>query len=366
MLNRQLSNAGPCSCCAIEHRTSIRLVPGKESEESILNLEVEMAHEIAMVNGKASMAYFGDLPWHRLGTKLDQPATANEAIVAAGLDYEVSLQSLWTSDGDPVPSRRAVVRQDNSELLGVVGKGYQPIQNIDCFSFLDSVVANGRLRYHTAGALGKGERIWMLAKLPGDIRIRGSEDVTEKYLLLSNSHDGTSALRVYFTPIRVVCANTLAMAERRSRQGGVSIAHKGDLEAKVKEAQEVLGLAHKFYEHLENQIDRLVAYHPTQAQLQDYFEVLYPDRQETPSSRTRNVRDKLMDLFESGRGQGISATRRSAWSAFNAVAEYVDHHRSTRGGTPDLKAGRRLQSAWFGAGAQVKSDAWKLALAMAN
>lgn len=325
-----------------------------------------MAHDIATVNGRHSIAYFGDVPWHRLGTRLDQPATAGEAIVAAGLNYEVTLQSLWTSNGDPVSTRQAVVRRDTSDILGVVGKGYQPIQNLECFSFLDSVVADGRLRYHTAGALGKGERIWMLAKLPGDIRIRGSEDVTEKYLLLSNSHDGTSALRVFFTPIRVVCANTLAMAERRSRQGGVSIAHKGDLGAKVKEAQEVLGFANRFYEHLEMQMDQLVAYRPTPAQLQDYFEVLYPDRQETPSSRTRNVRSTLMELFESGRGQGIAATRRSAWSAFNAVAEYVDHHRSTRGGTPEVKAGRRLQSAWFGTGAQLKSDAWKLALAMAN
>jgi len=325
-----------------------------------------MAHEIATVNDKASMAYFGEVPWHRLGTKLDQPATANEAIVAAGLDYEVTLQSLWTSGGDQVMTRQAVVRRDTSEVLGVVGKGYQPIQNLDCFGFLDSVVADGRLRYHTAGALGKGERIWMLAKLPGDIRIRGSEDVTEKYLLLSNSHDGASTLRVYFTPLRVVCANTLAMAERRSRQGGVSIAHKGDLGSKVKEAQEVLGLAHRYYEHLETQIDGLVAYHPKHAQLQDYFEVLYPDQQETPSARTLNVRSKLMELFESGKGQEIAATRRSAWSAFNAVAEYVDHHRSTRGGTPEGKAARRLQSAWFGSGAQLKSDAWKLALAMAN
>ncbi|WP_428305451.1 DUF932 domain-containing protein [Lacipirellula sp.] len=325
-----------------------------------------MAHDIASVNGKTSMAYFGEVPWHRLGTKLDEPATAAEAIAAAGLDYEVALQSLWTSDGDPVGMRQAVVRCDNSEVLGVVGRGYQPIQNFECFGFLDSVVADGKLRYHTAGALGRGERIWMLAKLPGEIRIRGSEDVTEKYLLLSNSHDGTSALRVFFTPIRVVCANTLAIAERRSRKGGVSIAHKGDIGAKVKEAREILGFANQFYDHLEIQLDRLAAYHPTRQQLQNYFEMLYPDPLPTASSRTRNVRGTLMQLFESGAGQEIQATKRSAWSAFNAVAEYVDHHRATRGGTKEAKASRRFQSAWFGAGVRRKAEAWKQALAMLN
>lgn len=325
-----------------------------------------MAHEIATVHGKHSMAYFGDVPWHQLGTKLDQPATASEAISAAGLDYEVNLQSLWTSAGDPVPNRQAVVRQDTSELLGVVGKGYQPIQNHECFSFLDSVVADGGLRYHTAGALGRGERVWMLAKLPGQIQVAGSEDTTEKFLLLSNSHDGTSALRVYFTPIRVVCANTLAMAERRSRKEGISIIHKGDLATKVSEAQEILGFANRFYDDLDGKINRLASYHPSREQLQEYFESLYPDRRETPSARTRNIRSTLLQLFESGRGQEIAASRRSMWSAYNAITEYIDHHRSTRGTSENQRSERRLDSAWFGSGARLKAIAWREALALLN
>ena len=224
-----------------------------------------MAHDIATVNGRHSIAYFGDVPWHRLGTRLDQPATAGEAIVAAGLNYEVTLQSLWTSNGDPVSTRQAVVRRDTSDILGVVGKGYQPIQNLECFSFLDSVVADGRLRYHTAGALGKGERIWMLAKLLAIFA----------FAALRTSLRNISCCRIAMMGPRLYESSSPPFAssvpipsrwpsEEADREG-VSIAHKGDLGAKVKEAQEVLGFANRFYEHLETQIDQLVAYHPTHA-----------------------------------------------------------------------------------------------------
>ena len=190
-----------------------------------------MAHNLATTNGKTAMMYVGEVPWHRLGTKLDQPATAREAITAAGLDYRVELKPLKTDDGNDVPTRKATVRTDTNQVLGVVGNGYVPVQNFQAFGFLDAVVADGGLRYHTAGALGRGEKIWMLAKLPGQIQVKNSADIVDKFLLLSNAHDGSAALRVYFTPIRVVCQNTLSLAERRSQGQGVSILHKGDLAA---------------------------------------------------------------------------------------------------------------------------------------
>lgn len=199
-----------------------------------------MAHEPAEMNGRTAMMFYGETPWHKLGTRLERPATASEAITAAGLDYTVELKELATTDGSQVPQRKAVVRGDTERVLGVEGNSYVPMQNVECFSFLDAVVTE---RVSHSGSTRQGERIWLLAKLPGYIRVRGSDDVTEKFLLLSNSHNGTSALRVYFTPIRVVCANTLAMAERKSRGHGMSVLHKGDLGAKVHEAQTVLGLA---------------------------------------------------------------------------------------------------------------------------
>lgn len=153
-----------------------------------------MAHNLATTNGKTAMMYAGEVPWHRLGTKLNEPATARDAIEASGLNYRVESRSLATTEGSVVPQRKGVVRCDTGDVLGVVGNSYIPVQNYQAFGFLDAIVAEGGLRYHTAGALGKGERVWMLAKLPTQIRVKGSEDVMDKFLLLSNTHDGSTAL----------------------------------------------------------------------------------------------------------------------------------------------------------------------------
>ncbi len=327
-----------------------------------------MAHNLATTNGKSSMMYVGDqLPWHRLGTKLDQPATAREAIEAAGLNYRVELKPLKTNDGTEVTTRKATVRMDSNEVLGVVGNGYVPVQNFQAFGFLDAIVADGELRYHTAGALGKGEKIWMLARLPGHIQVKNSADIVDKFLLLSNAHDGSAALRVYFTPIRVVCQNTLALAERRSQGQGVSILHKGDLEAKIREAQQVLGFATRFYDDAADRINQLASYYPTQAQVSAYFREIYPDPEEgKDNARAVNIRQELHRLFEHGIGHDEPTIKHSTWMAFNAVTEFVDHVRPGRGANEADRASRRLDSIWFGSGARLKQRAWDLALDMAT
>jgi phage/plasmid-like protein (TIGR03299 family) len=325
-----------------------------------------MGHELETLNGRTSMMYVGDVPWHGLGTKLDAPATALETIQAAGLDFNVRLAHITTTDGLSIPGRKAVVRTDTNAVLGVVGSSYVPVQNRQAFGFLDAIAADGGIRYHTAGALRRGERIWLLGKLSGQIRVKGSDDLTEKYLLLSNSHDGSSALRVFFTPIRVCCSNTLAMADRSGKGEGIAIRHQGNLPAKVQEAQEVLGLARRYYDDLEIRIDFLASHHPTAAQLGRYFETLYPDPVEGSNSRAKNVRDSLYNLFERGKGQEIPAIRHSAWAAFNAVTEFVDHHRSTRGRSDHERGSNRLDSAWFGSGNRLKQQAFRLALDMAS
>lgn len=311
------------------------------------------------------MMYTGEVPWHRLGTELEEPATAREAIEASGLDFRVELKPLETTDGTAVPQRKGVVRDDTGDVLGVVGNSYVPVQNHQAFGFLDAVVAEGGLRYHTAGALGKGERIWMLAKLPSHIRVNGSEDVVDKFLLLSNTHDGSTALRVYFTPIRVVCQNTLNLAERDGMGQGIAIMHKGDLHSKIREAQRVLGLAERFYDDAESKIDFLAQHHPTKAQLQDYFEALYPDREDVGNARAKKVRETLNRIFETGIGLDMPGIQGTTWAAYNAVTEWVDHHRPTRSSNPLERASRRLDSSWFGTGAKVKAQAWNLAIDMA-
>ncbi len=156
------------------------------------------------------------------------------------------------------------------------------------------------------------------------------------------------------------------MAERRSHGQGVSIVHKGNLSAKVSEAQEILGFAKRFYDDLEGRINRLANHYPNRSQLEIYFASLYPDVPDAKNQRAKNVRNELFRLFEHGRGQEIPEIKLSTWAAFNAVTEFVDHHRSTRGKSDREKVSRRLQSAWFGSGASLKADAWAGALDLAG
>jgi phage/plasmid-like protein (TIGR03299 family) len=326
-----------------------------------------MPHNLATTNGRAAMMYTGEVPWHGLGSKLGAPATAEEAIVAAGLNYKVKMVPMRTDDGIPVIQRKAIIRSDTKDVLGVVGNGYVPVQNTACFGFLDAVVAEGGLRYHTAGALGKGEKIWLLAKLPGHIRVKNSDDLVDKFLLLSNAHDGSAALRVFFTPIRVVCQNTLSLAERRGNGQGVSILHKGDLAAKIREAQEVLGLAKRFYDDAQVKIDRMASTFVNQSQLAAYFKELYPDPDEgKENGRAEKTREELHRLFEQGIGNDDPAIRGTTWAAFNAVTEFVDHVRPARGANTGERTSRKLDSIWFGTGARLKRQAWDMALEMAS
>ena len=325
-----------------------------------------MAHELAMSsNGRASMFYTGAAPWHRLGTRLENPATAAEAIAAAGLDYEVvSLPMFAQGDGPdapcvPVPGHVLNVRADTMTPLGVVSDKYRVINNRDCFGFLDAVVREGELKYHTAGALGKGERVWMLARLPEVIRVAGSDDVTEQYLLLSNSHDASSALRVVFTPVRVVCQNTLSAALSSASSKGVTVHHTGDLDRKVEEARKVLGLASRWFGAFGEGAELLAGHRPTELQLKSYFAALYPDPEGGDPAKAKATRMTLFGLYEMGMGQDIPQIRGTTWAAYNAVTEYLDHH---VGRDPQ----RRLESAWWGDGARAKARAYDLAVRLAH
>ncbi len=303
--------------------------------------------------------------WGRLGTQLDAPMTAAEAMTAAGLDFEVRLAPIHTATGTPIPGKKAVLRLDNHHVLGIVSNGYSPIQNRQCFSFMDSLVTEGAVRYETVGCLDGGARVWLLARLPAHIRVKGSDDEIRKYLLLANSHDGSSALRCLFTSIRVCCANTLNAALRQGAGEGIAIRHRGDLAAKVREARQVLGLAQAYFDDLAGQIERAASFYPTHAQLDAYFKAIYPDPEDRHAARAQNVRTELTRLFEEGAGADIPQVRHTLWAGYNAVSEWIDHHRPTRGRDDADRAENRLASSLFGTGARLKARAFDLAHDMA-
>jgi phage/plasmid-like protein (TIGR03299 family) len=215
-----------------------------------------MPENISQRDGQAAVMVVGEPAWHRLGTILSKPATAKEAIQSAHLGWEVIKQPLFAGEAEHhrIAGHFAIVRDDDwsrkkATVLGIVGESYTPVQNREAFAFFDPIVGDEAAVYHTAGALGDGQRVWILAKLPEDIRVIG-DDITQKYLLLSNSHDGNSAVQIKFTPIRVVCQNTLTMA--LSQRPTLRIPHTRDVHERLRIAANMLNAIKIRYSELED------------------------------------------------------------------------------------------------------------------
>lgn len=298
--------------------------------------------------------------WHGLGKVVDNAVTAKEAIQLAQLDYPVIKRPLFV-DNREVENHIAVVREDTKNVLGIVSKKYEIIPNVNAFSFFDTVVGEGQAIYHSAGALGLGEKIWILAKLPNDILIN-KDDIVEKYLCLANSHDGKSALRLYFTPVRVVCQNTLNLSLQDAKNG-ISIRHSGNVGTKVDEARRILGISINYYNQFETLAKQFENIPMTTETVGNYFDKVLKineDEKET-STRKENQKDELFQLFENGKGQKLG-NRHSLWKAYNAVTEYVDHFATIK--NVDEVPTNKLKSIWFGNGAKVKENAYNEAVAL--
>lgn len=301
-----------------------------------------------------TMMYVGEIPWHGLGTALDKPATAVEAIKASGLDWEVGFQKLYT-EKQKLIKERAVIRQDNDVVLGIVGKNYKPVQNAEAFSFFDNVVGQDQAIYHTAGQLGEGEKIWILAKLPTVSQI-AKDDVTEQFLLFSNSHDGKSSVRMFFTPIRVVCQNTLNVALQAGQSKGISIRHIGNIEAKINQAQEILGLSSTYYRDFEERAKYLAGITVDSLKVDDFIKKCFQDY-DIEKTRTKNMIDNVMENFEI-ENQTLPSIKNTAWALFNAYTGFIDHQRGSKG-DETTRNSNHLNSIWFGSSASLKQNAWE-------
>lgn len=303
-----------------------------------------------------TMMYAGETPWHGLGVHVgDDPVTSKEAIKAAGLDWEVEKRPLWTADaaGKPtidVETHMAVVRKTDDAKLGIVGANYVPVQNLDSFEFTDALVDEGLMRYHTAGSLRGGQRIWLLGKIgQSDIL---PKDTLDRYLLLWNTHDGSGALRVLFTNVRVVCANTARVALSQGKGEGVYLRHTTNIKNRLEKAKEVLGLANREFDKFVEFAQALSKLKMNALSFEKFSEFLIPDNPDIDSNtRAENSRLELANLFTDGRGQNIPGVRGTGWAAYSAVVEFANYFRSSRGG--DAAQERRFESSLFGSGDQL-------------
>lgn len=304
-----------------------------------------MAHNFKDKGSNTSFVSRKEIAWHKLGKVVDS-MTSKECMTLAGLDFEVGLAPLVALVNNPIlveESKKtnivtkinstlyrskevegsfATYRTDTNEVFGVVGSRYEVIQNIEAFEFFDSIIGEGHAYYETAGALGNGETIFLTAKLPSKL-IVGKEDI-DKYLLFTMAHDGSSSVQVMFTPIRVVCNNTLSAAIQ-STQNKVTIRHTKNARKRLEVAKEILGLTSVQSGKYEEVFNLFTKTKITDKVFKDFIDVVFnfESKDEQLSTRSENKRNSILEYYEVGVGQeGIQGT---LWGAYNTVTGYLQN-----------------------------------------
>jgi phage/plasmid-like protein (TIGR03299 family) len=314
-----------------------------------------------MSHAVEQMMFAGATPWHGLGNKVDSDVTVGDAIIAAGLDWEVGLKDLFTQEGTPVPAR-ATYRKTDNNILGVVGPRYTPLQNKDAFDWFQPFLDAGECCLHTAGSLHEGQKVWVLAQLNRDNSEIVPGDDVSKFILLSNSHDGTTAIRVGYTPIRVVCANTMAMAHSKgSGSQLIRIRHTRSSKNNLENVRDIMDNINTQFEATAEQFRFLASKNFNQADIRRYVKVMLDIEKtadEDIKTRTRNIMDEILNLVE-GPKQSATGVRGTWWAAYNGYNEYLNYN---KGRTED----NRLDSLWFGLNANDNIKALNTALEFAN
>lgn len=270
-----------------------------------------------------TMMFVGrERPWHGLGTMVEEAPDSREALIAAGLDWDVVQRPVFTQDGVKVPGYFANVRQQDGSILGVVTSRYKVVQNRDAFGFTDALLGDG-VRYETAGSLMGGRKTWILAKLPTRYIIQGEQILP--YLVFSNTHDGSGAIKIAMTPIRVVCNNTLNLALDTADRSW-SIHHTGDIAAKLEDARETLFMAEDYMNELGKGFEDLSRKRLTDAAVDEYIKELLPIADDASETTEKNIlrlrKDVATRYFDAPDLQGL---RKNGYRFINAVSDFATH-----------------------------------------
>jgi len=341
-----------------------------------------MAHDINFneQTGKHSFFSVKEKAWHGLGQVITDYPTSAEAIKYAGLNYTVEKRNLFTYGDDTdentedndvvmewridVPNHYATVRTDTDQVLGVVGKDYEIVQNVDAFTFFDAIVGGkDGILYETAGALANGSRIFITAKLPDYIRV-GRNDCIERYLFLTTSHDGLGSIQIAFTPIRVVCRNTLNAA-LANQVNCIKIRHTASATDKLKEAHKMMGISNSLSEELEAIYNRWSRVRITDREVKKLIQLAMAPSKEVLANVQKGADDELSthfnnmvdDVFQYAMispTQQEETTKGTLFGAYNAVTGYFQNVRNFKSDEAKLK------SIMYGTGLQRSQSAFDL------
>jgi len=347
---------------------------------------------LATIDGKVAHAYVNDRPWHGLGFKLPGLMTPSQALIAGSCDWPVVKLGCGVLDGD-FPEYDGV-EIPNTYITGRVGpelqsdgvtkkftpfegsvKGrYTLVQNLDAFSFLEPALGGDISYIETVGALGNGERVWAMAKLPDDFEpIPG--DPVERYILVTNSHDGSGTLKALFTPIRVVCRNTLTAA-LYSCSNVVSLRHTSSITSKVQMLDEMMGASAEYWTALKDAYKALTMNNMSSLDVIDFIEEIFPGKREVVkvggktietvkvSTRTENNRAAVIGLFN-GFAQGSDKAKQTRYGMFNAYTEWLDGTNPSKDLQRSIrKDSNHWEASVFGSGADLRQRAFNKLAAM--
>lgn len=279
-----------------------------------------MAHQIE------KMFSVREKPWHYSETKeltklIQEAPTSKEALRLAGLDWTVDGQPIFTEQGIMIPGYSANTRSSDGKVLGIVSGRYSTVQNAEAFAFTDALVGEG-VTYETAGSLRGGKQIWLLARMPENVKVLGDE--VEPYLCFTNTHDGSGAVRACMTPIRVVCNNTLNAALRSAKRSW-STPHVGDVQSRLEEAKRTLELAGQYMVALDEEADRLASQKMDEGAVIEAVSILIPMPKKPTDRQKKTVQDSRDGIISCVMAPDLAAFAKTKWGFLNAVADYVGH-----------------------------------------
>lgn len=320
-----------------------------------------MAHQLDIIDGKATMAYVGQTPWHGLGQRLEAGTDISIWRHESGLDYEVlsaeTAYRMTDQEGNvsyrEFPGRKTLFRSDTQAPLAVVSKDYKVVQPEEVLQFFQQLSDIGGFQLETVGALKGGLKIWGLAKVDDGAPIVGG-DIVKPYVLLATSYDGTLATTARLTSIRVVCNNTLSRAYSSDSQSVVKVRH--DAIFRPDDVRRGLGIFSDQWEKFQLEMRRLAEAKIQPDFADEFIATLFSRRAAKradgtyPDVRQSRGYKEVMALFNGGQ-RGHEMVKGTAWGLVNAITEWVDH---SRGRTPET----RLDAAWFGAGNDLKTTAF--------
>lgn len=262
-------------------------------------------------------------PWHGLGTIIQNAVNSEEALKLAGLDWNVTQSKIIVQGTlQELSGYYANIRESDGRILGVVTDKYKIVQNKDAFAFTDELLGGGDVKYETAGSLASGRRVWMLARMEGRMM---TDEKVDPYLVFTNSHDGTGAIRVAITPIRVVCQNTLNLALASAKRHW-SCVHTGEIDAKMEDAKKTLMNAETYLTALEEEFGELKKKRLTDDKIRELVNELLPIGPDDGEIRKTNVERLREDvLFRYFLSPDLQPIEKSAYRFVNAVSDFATH-----------------------------------------